>query len=284
MASTERRNVPDNSTAFASFEQKWLAAYPEQAAVAVFLAPNERLRASAFGCLVHELEQTLFAARETQAAAIKLAWWRQELIAACAGNPRHPVSAVLFADPRTQAVDAGSWPALADAALAMLERHPASNFVELLGAYRTLYIAVARIECALFDGNHGQQEAIATLWIISHLLRALPMSADEWLSLPLDLLARHGLTRSMLTQPGASRTAAWGDYLGLLGEHASVALAQVPGATLGLRVRARLDLVAMRQARRAPDPLVWLTARAHFGRWRSLWSAWSEARRLARRR
>lgn len=278
--------MADNSTAFASFEQKWLAAYPEQAAVAVFLAPNERLRASAFGCLVHELEQAVFGLREAQAAAVKLAWWRQELIGACAGNPRHPVSAVLFADPRTQTVDPGSWPALVDGALAMLDQRNASNFTDLLGNYTALYTPVARIESTLIGGSPAQPNAIATLWTISHLLHALSISAEvsERLPLPLDLLARHGLTRSMLAQSGASRTTALRDYLGLLGQQASAALAQASGATLGCRVRARLDLAAIRQARRAVDPLVWLTAHPHAGRWISLWSAWNEARRLARQR
>jgi phytoene synthase len=285
-ASTERRNVPENSTAFASFEQKWLAAHPEQAAVAVFLAPSERLRTSAFGCLVHELEQTAFGLREAQAAAVKLAWWRQELIGACAGNPRHPISAVLFADPRTQTVDAGSWSVLADGALAMLEQRNASNFTDLLGNRAALYVAVARIESTLFCGSPAQLDAIATLWTISHLLHALSISTEvsERLPLPLDLLARHGLTRSMLTQPGEGRTAALRDYLGVLSEHVGAALAETSGATLGCRVRARLDLAAIRQAVRAPDPLSWLIAHPHVGRWTSLWSAWSEARQLARRR
>ena len=278
--------MPDNSTAFASFEQKWMAAYPEQAAVAVFLAPGERLRVSAFGCLVHELEQTAFGLREAQAAAVKLAWWRQELIAACAGNPRHPVSAVLFADPRTQTADAGSWPALADGALAMLDQRNASNLTDLLGKHAALYTPVARIESVLFGGNPAQLNATAALWTISHLLHAMSISTEvgERLPLPLDLLARHGLTRSMLAQPGEGRTAALRDYLGLLGEHANAALALSSSATLGLRVRTRINLAAIWQALRASDPMAWLTAHPRAGRWTSLWSAWSEARQLARRR
>ena len=69
--------------AFASFERKWLDANPEQAAVLVFLAADERRRAAAFGALVHELVQTAFAIRETQVAAAKLSWWQQELRGAC---------------------------------------------------------------------------------------------------------------------------------------------------------------------------------------------------------
>jgi phytoene synthase len=88
--------MPPEDAAFASFERKWLEANPEQATVAVFLAPDERRRASAFGSLVHELEQTTFGVREPQVAAVKLNWWRQELIAAPARTPRHPIARELF--------------------------------------------------------------------------------------------------------------------------------------------------------------------------------------------
>ncbi len=286
LALTERRNVADKPTAFASFEQKWLAAHPEQAAVAVFLAPDERMRASAFGCLVYELEQAAFAARETQAAAVKLAWWRQELIGACAGNPRHPISALLFSAPRTQDVDSESWAALADGALAMLDRRSATSFADLLCGYGAIYTQVARIESVLFAGNPAQADAIATLWTSSHLLHDLSMSTEAvaQVALPLDLLARHGLTRSLLAQPGEDRAAVLRDYLRMLDEHVETALVRATRATLGRRVRARLDLIAVRHARRTADPLAWLAAHWPASHWMSLWLSWNEARGLARRR
>src|SRR5258706_4600441 len=81
-----------SAAAFASFENKWLVAQPENALVAIFLPADQRQRASAFGSLVHELEQTAFHVREPQVAATKLAWWRQELADAATGNARHPIS------------------------------------------------------------------------------------------------------------------------------------------------------------------------------------------------
>ena len=275
----------ENIGAFASFEQKWLAAYPEHAAIAVFLAPAERSRTSAFGCLVHELEQAAFGLRDPQVVAAKLAWWRQELIGAAAGNPRHPISAVLFADPRAQAVDAKSWSSLTEGASAMLEQHSAANIDGLLDNYAPLYTAVARVESALFDEDPAQHDAVATLWTISHVLHALPTVAetDQGLRLPLDLLARHGLTRVALAQPGEGRTAALREYLDALSERASAALSQAADVTLARCVRARLDLVALGHARRAADPLQWLSLHPHAGRWASLWLSWNEARRRARR-
>src|SRR5512146_700921 len=101
--------MAQDHAAFASFEQKWLEANPEQATVAVFLAPAERRRAAAFGSLVHELEQTAFGVREAQVAAVKLNWWRQELAAATAGASRHPIARELFDDERARKVDDSHW-------------------------------------------------------------------------------------------------------------------------------------------------------------------------------
>ena len=119
-----------SAAAFASFEQKWLAAQPENAFVAIFLPADQRQRASAFGSLVHELEQTAFHVREPQVAATKLAWWRQELADAAAGKSRHPISKALFADRQVQAVDPNLWPAMAAGASFQIELATAASVSE----------------------------------------------------------------------------------------------------------------------------------------------------------
>ena len=88
--------MADASGNFASFEQKWLAANPENAIVAVFLPSAQRRLAGAFGSLIHELSSAAFHIREPQVAATKLAWWRQELADAAFGKPSHPVTQTLF--------------------------------------------------------------------------------------------------------------------------------------------------------------------------------------------
>jgi 15-cis-phytoene synthase len=276
--------VSSGNAAYASFEQKWLAAYPEQAAIAVFSAPADRLLASAFGCLVHEIEKTTFGSSEAQVAAVKLAWWRQELLGAAVGNPRHPISAVLFSDPRSGAVDASTWTALIDGAISLLEERAASTLDDLFDHYGALYIPLARLESGLFDGGSPQIAAMARLGIITHCLRVLPNlgDVDERLPLPLDLLARHGLTRSMLAQAGDSRTAALRDYLGQLDARARDALAQARAASVSRAARTRLDLLLIGKAIAASDPLDWLAQHPHASRWTDVWVAWTEARRLAR--
>lgn len=270
--------------AFASFEEKWLAANPEQATVALFLAPDARLRASAFGSLVHELEQAAFGLGEAHVAEVKIQWWRQELLAAASGSPRHPVSAVLFADPRTAKVDATAWMALADGALAMRHVGAASDLGSLLASHSALYTPVAQIETALFDAQIEAIPATERLWTISHLLLALRHLADvpERLPVPLDLLARQELTRAALAESTPKRSELVRDFLGQLADTAKSALTDVPRALVARRVRARLDLALMQDAVRADDPLRAVMAQPGAARWKALWWSWRAARAAAR--
>lgn len=272
-----------DASAFASFEEKWLTANPEQSTVALFLAPEARLRASAFGCLVHELEQAAFGLRETHVAELKLQWWRQELLASASGKPRHPISAVLFADPRTANIDAARWTALPDGALATLQLGAASDLESLLSGYAVVYESIAQLDAALFDVPRAEVPAIARLWSISHLLHELRHAPDapERLPVPLDLLARHELTRAGLAQASSKRNALLRDFLARLAETLEAALANAASAPLGRRVRARLDLALMRNAQRAGEPLRALMAQPGAARWKALWWSWREARRSA---
>ena len=271
------------ASAFASFEKKWLAANPEQTTVALFLAPEARLRASAFGCLIHELEQAAFGLREAHIAEVKIQWWRQELFAAASGKPRHPVSTVLFADPQTTKIDGVQWTSVSEGALEMLRLSAASDLESLLSGYAAMYGSVASIDAALFGASPMEIPAIARLWTISHLLQVLRHLPDapERLPVPLGLLARHELTRAGLAEAGPKRDALLRDFLALLAEALTAALADAPHAPLGRRVRARLDLALMRNAQRAGEPLRALMAQPGAARWKTLWWSWREARRSA---
>jgi len=273
-----------SSEAFTSFEQKWLAARPENALVAVFLPADQRQRASAFGSLVHELDQAAFHMRDLQVAATKLAWWRQELADAVAGKARHPITLTLFADTQTRVTDPALWPALADAALTQIDRPGAPTLAILLEQFKQYYAVVARVEGALFCLAGVNTESNAILWTISHLLRELanPPESAECLPLPLSLLARYGLTRSGLAGASAERTALVHDYLDELDIQMGGALGVVSMRSLAQRVRTRLDRNLIVKAKHAVDPLVYLGAHAQAGRWHSLWAAWREARAFAR--
>lgn len=271
-------------SAFASFEHKWLGANPEQVAVAVFLPPPLRQRAAAFACLVHELEQAAFHLPEAQVASAKLAWWMQELALAVDGKSRHPITQALFADAVVRAVEPALWRELTEGALAQLDRAPAASLDELLVQFEPFHVAVAHAESTLLCAGAANVDANAALRTISHLLRELPqpVGIEERSLLPLNLLARHGVTRENLSEATPARSALVKDYLATLQFEIEGALGIVSARTLGQCVRVRLDRESIRVALRASDPLATLARRARAGRWRSLWAAWREAQSLAR--
>jgi len=266
---------------FAEFERKWLDAWPENRIVAVFLDPRQRVLDHAFYALIHEVSQTAFHMHEPQVATVKLRWWRQELADAAAGRARHPLTQVLFAHAQARAVDAALWPMLGAAALAQIEPAAATTFDELLGQHAPFHEVIARIESALLLAGSGTIDANATLWTLSHLLH----SAREWhegdAAPPLNLLARHGLTRASLAEPSPARAELLRDFLGEI-ERGLPAVDVHAARPLGRRVRLALDRALVADALKAADPLRYLQANARAGYWRILWTAWSEARKAIR--
>jgi phytoene synthase len=274
--------MADASGTFASFEQKWLAANPENAVVAVFLPSAQRRLAGAFGCLIHELSSAAYHIREPQVATTKLAWWKQELSDAAFGKPSHPVTQTLFDCAGVRESDPALWPALAEGALAQLDAPGAGTLAALIEQFDPFFGAVARAENALFCADGGNVEADAALWTLSHLLRALPHLADgeAHLPLPLGLLARHELTRAELAYESPQRNMLIKDFLDELVLEGNGALGVSAARSLPLRVRAALDRHRIESALRVMDPLRWLSAHPHAGRWRMLWTTWIEARRF----
>jgi phytoene synthase len=266
--------------AFASFEQKWLAAHPENRVIAVFLPAAQRRRAAAFGSLVHELEQAAFRVREPQVAAAKLEWWQRELHEAALGTARHPITQQLFADEFAHEVDPALWPALADGALEQLELPGAGTLAALLEQLDPFFSAVARAELALLGNARGNVDANAALWTFSHLLHDLPLLAETEgrLPVPLGLLARHEVVRADLAAPSPRRNMLVKDFLDELVLETGGALGVASVRTLQSRVRTRLDHARFEKALRVTDPLAYLRAHPHAGRWRTLMTVWREAR------
>lgn len=273
-----------NSATFASYEQRWLTANPEQRMIAVFLPRVLRARAGAFGTLVHELGHTTFHAHEPQAAAAKLSWWRQELADAALGTPNHPITQTLFADAAARETDPALWLALAEGALAQLDAPGAGTLAALLEQLDPFFGAAARAESALLGDGAGNTEANAALWMFSHLLHELPRldRPDRQLPLPLNLLARFGLTRADLAQPSPRRNMLVKDFLDELVLETNGALGVASQRTLSLRVRTQLDRRRIAHALRVTDPLDCLQRHPHAGRWATLVTVWREARAALR--
>ncbi|MGH8040586.1 MAG: hypothetical protein ACREPN_00905 [Rudaea sp.] len=272
------------SDTFTSFEEKWLAANPENAIVAIFLPSVQRPLARAFGCLVHELCGAAFHIREMQVAATKLAWWRQELGEAAFGKPGHPLTQALFASAGARETDPALWPALADGALAQLDAPGAGTLAALIEQLDPFFGAVARAESALLCAGAANSEADGALWTFSHLLRSLPQIGgdDAHLPLPLGLLARYELTRADLTRESPRRNMLVKDFLDELVLEINGALGVTAVRSLPLRVRIALDRRRIAGALRTADPLRWLHSHPRAGRWFTLSTVWRQAREVRR--
>ncbi|MBS0557315.1 MAG: squalene/phytoene synthase family protein [Proteobacteria bacterium] len=276
--------MPDDVSSIDSFVRKWQVANPEHAVVAVFLPAAQRPLASAWGCLVHELSEAAFRVGEPNVAAAKLGWWRQELADAAFGNPGHPVTQALFACAAAREADLQMWPALADGALAQIDAPGAGTLGALIEQHDAFFGAVARVDSALWCGGAGNVESDAALWTLSHLLRALPRLGGDapHLPLPLGLLARHGLTRTELACESPQRNRLIKDFLDELVLEGNGALGVNSVRSLSLRVRAAIDRHRIDRALQAADPLRWLRAHPHGGRWFTLHATWRQARIAAR--
>jgi hypothetical protein len=263
---------------FASFEAKWLQAEPEQATVALFLAPGLRTRAAAVGCLIHELGATAFGDADVQVAAAKLHWWAQELAAGIDGKARHPVSVVLFADGRLRGLPRSTWQRLIEGALAQLDAPAARDITAWRETVLPFFDAAATVD--LFASGDADPRRNAQLWAAAHLLRSVAHPAGPR-GVPLDLLARHGIARSGIAEAApAARNALVRDLLREIEPLIEQGLAGPGRVSLARLVRARLDCAGIRAVLAggaAHDRLVRMPTR-----WRTALTTWRAARELAR--
>lgn len=174
------------------FVAKWHRREPEMALAEVFCAPEARVHYRAWGALVHELREAAFELSDARVTAVKSQWWAEELVNLAQGRGRHPISAVLDAP-------ALPWTALARALLeqAQFDDRPA-DAAQALDQVRPLARALADVEAALFGETTASDTADALS--VHLLLQRLPagLAAEDQARLPLNLLARHGLTAAQV--------------------------------------------------------------------------------------
>jgi len=281
--------MSEGVTAFAAFEQKWVAAFPENNVLRVFLSPSDRVLNAAFACLIFELEQTALHIAEAQIAATKLNWWSEELARASAQQARHPITQTLFADARASVIAPDLWQALVRGAASQLGVESSADFATQTAQAQSFSSPLARIEHQLFFADSADRDSgtrvAASLAACAQLLRQLAMLPQELqqgrLPLPLSLLARHQLNRENLLIASAQRSAAIRDYLNTLTAEIRAALALDTVLGVSRHARARLDLALIQRALRHADPLQALSNDPGTSPWRTLWFGWSAARTLA---
>lgn len=258
----------------------WREADPQRTYAWLFLDRSERVRYGACAALVHEWQKTLRAVREPQVAMAKLGWWREELQRAAEGAPRHPLTQSLFADVRARAVPLSCWTAVVDAALLLVDAAPSADFAAQRRSLAPLAAATAELETRLWFGPSADVARAAAVASIANLvsdLRALPEEVERGRSpLPMNLLARHGLSIDGLAKESPARRAALRDYTQLLRKALGEAATMAGPLTLFRAIALRHDLRNLERAATADDPSATLhSRRTGFG---DLLKSWREAR------
>jgi phytoene synthase len=269
-----------SADALESFVAKWSAQLPELALALRFASASERPVWGALLCLFEEISDATYRIPEREVAARKLHWWAEELGGLSTAQARHPLSEVLQGHGGLRSLSPGRWTTLLQAALSQSDQAPAATLDDLLATYRRfsepMMAIAASVQPLLDQATSARAHALSRAFRdCTQLEHALSMGR---LPLPLDLLARHRLSRSDLAQPGNARNAALRDHCETLVSAMRAfdprGLAVVHGLAL------QLDRARCRAAIRASDPLAALaTGRSHLPL-SSVWHAWRAARRL----
>lgn len=265
---------------------KWLAVQPQQRIALAFVDPGKHPGHIALAALEQELLAMAYGIREPQVALGKLNWWAEELTGAAGSGGRHPLTQVLFADPRAAALPRERWLAPVLAAMAQLDEGTAADFPAQLAAAEHLHGALAALETGWWFGPAATPARAARVATLSHLLHALRRLQDDAdrdrLPLPMSRLARFGLDRSQLARRGAARNQAIQAQLVEL-VAAWREAARLPGPLSVFRGLESATAARLAQrAARADEPLPLLQRGApdsHFG---MAWTCWRLARRWRR--
>lgn len=266
--------------ALSSFEQKWSLAHPELPMALRFVQAPARPLVSALACLSFEIGLAAFRVIEVEVATSKLRWWADELDLLRSGKARHPLTQVLAGSSAMKALPADAWRALIGGAFAQRDALPAANLSDLLASHDSFHRPLGQIESVIYPEQDADLAARAgALSRIVHETARLPECLNsERLPLPMDLLARHGLSRSDLGSAGPQRTAALREHFSVLGE----ALQALDGRGLSPMAAASLaaDIRRCRGASRSANPLESSAGNLDRLPFSALWACWRAARRM----
>ncbi|MGB0135045.1 squalene/phytoene synthase family protein [Dokdonella sp.] len=269
-----------STDALASFEEKWSLAHPELPLALRFVHPQARPVVSALACLSHEVGLAAFRVVEVEVATGKLRWWAEELALLPSGQARHPLTQVLAGSSAMKQLPADTWTALIAGAFAQRDAAPARGLPDLIAGHARFHEPLGRIESAIYPALRRDIAAQAgALSRIVHESARLPEClTSERLPLPLDLLARHGLSRSDLGVASAQRDAALREHFAALWE--AMKLLDSRGLSPLAAARLAADLQRCRRAARAEKPLESSAGNLDRLPLSALWACWRAARRM----
>lgn len=257
-----------------------MLAQPELALALRFADASMRPFISAFACLSNEVAHAAFHIVEPAVAATKLHWWAEELSGFTAGRTRHPLTEVLAGYAPLRELGAGSWEALVPAAFAQREAGPFSTLDDMLDVYRRFQIGLAGIEATLHPKLAIEDSATAASLscAVDESVRLTEVLARDRLPIPLDLLARHQLSRNEIGQTGAPREAVLREHFLALATRMS-AVERV-GLSPLTAIRLQADQKRCVRAAQAADALAESARNLDRLPLSSVWTAWRAARRM----
>ena len=269
-----------SETAFDDYLAQWRAGSPARMVAWLFLRLDERACFGALAALEHEWLKVLREAREPQVAAARIGWWREEMQRAPQGQARHPLTQGLFALARVGAVPASCWTVPVEAAMALLAAPSPADFVAQRAAVMPLAEALAELETRVWFGDAIASPRAAQVTLLAYLtanLRGLESAAERGRTpLPMNLLARHGLTIDALGNDSPARRAAVRDYAAELQRELADAARMQGALTVFRSVGLQHDLDSLGRALQSDEPLAPLRSSA-FGL-RGLLKTWRAAR------
>lgn len=235
----------------------------------------------AFECLALEIEHSAYDLSEPSVATGKLEWWAEELMRSAAGAPQHPLTLLLA---KNASFAGAPWGAVIAGATAQHAAPASADLAALLMRHSQFHAPVSIAEATLFDGIDPDATARSRSLVrsVRDSVAGMREGFSSSMPLPLDLLARHQLTRASLAQGGPARMAALRDHLGTLLERFEALAVDAAGLPLLQVAAVSANRARLRIALRASEPV---NALEHaFGSLPPLtaWKVWRCARQRQR--
>lgn len=234
----------------------------------------------ALACLEQQFVDAIYGIADTGVATSKLYWWAGEFEQAAAGHARHPLTHALFANVRAQAITPEICCAPIHAGLALREAAPASDFATQLALFEPFHATLARLENDFWFGAESGFARAARMATLGHMLDALGRIAEPTVALPvpMDLLARHAMSRENLADASPQRQALLNDQLGNLQQSFRDAATLAGPLSLFRALSGRMDQIQAKRAQELPDAIPALQPDHRRPRLGMAWFAWRTAR------
>jgi phytoene synthase len=122
----------------------------------LFLPPPRRAAITAFYAFCREVDDVVDETTDAGVAAVKLAWWRQEVASAFSGQPNHPVMRALMPHCEAYSIEASHLLAVIDGCQIDLEQ---TRFLDFAGLTRYCHLVagvVGEVAASIFGRTSDQ--------------------------------------------------------------------------------------------------------------------------------